>query len=159
MIFDERVLTHPNGISREEMVSQLAFLEQDYGCGDIDDKYYQNASDMLNNMLLDEDCWSMKGTDAVFYDPSYEEVAREVDRQEINYKDKSFLEFESELIADKTYENMQRFYKDKEPEKVEKVCEEDREKTQANLSSGFTQLSFDDVSVDNKTFDNFGLER
>ena len=159
MIFDERVLTHPNGISREEMVSQLAFLEQDYGCGDIDDKYYQNASDMLNNMLLDEDCWSMKGTDAVFYDPSYEEVAREVDRQEINYKDKSFLEFESELIADKTYENMQRFYKDKEPEKVEKVCEEDREKTQANLSSGFTQLSFDDVSVDNKTFDDFGLER
>lgn len=159
MIFDERVLTHPNGISREEMVSQLAFLEQDYGYGDIDDKYYQNASDMLNNMLLDEDCWSMKGTDAVFYDPSYEEVAREVDRQEINYKDKSFLEFESELIADKTYENMQRFYKDKEPEKVEKVCEEDREKTQANLSSGFTQLSFDDVSVDNKTFDDFGLER
>ena len=159
MIFDERVLTHPNGISREEMVSQLAFLEQDYGCGDIDDKYYQNASDMLNNMLLDEDCWSMKGTDAVFYDPSYEEVAREVDRQEINYKDKSFLEFESELIADKTYEYMQRFYKDKEPEKVEKVCEEDREKTQANLSSGFTQLSFDDVSVDNKTFDDFDLER
>ena len=159
MIFDERVLTHPNGISREEMASQLAFLEQDYGCGDIDDKYYQNASDMLNNMLLDEDCWSMKGTDAVFYDPSYEEVAREVDRQEIDYKDKSFLEFESELIADKTYENMQRFYKDKEPEKVEKVCEEDREKTQANLSSGFTQLSFDDVSVDNKTFDDFGLER
>lgn len=159
MIFDERVLTHPNGISREEMVSQLAFLEQDYGCGDIDDKYYQNASNMLNNMLLDEDCWSMKGTDAVFYDPSYEEVSREVDRQEIDYKDKSFLEFESELIADKTYENMQRFYKDKEPEKVEKVCEEDREKTQANLSSGFTQLSFDDVSVDDKTFDDFGLER